>query len=418
MASRAPTFDDPDINTKGMGQMALRDAIDTFVETFLDDYQQAALQIHATPETSNHEFFARETLVALLEQQGFAVRQEVAGHRTAFDARYTSAKPGPVIVFLAEYDALPDIGHACGHNLFGTTSSLAASALRHVIDEIGGEVRVYGTPGEEGGEHGWAKDSFVKAGFFDDVDAALCAHPGYRHTRTSPSLAVDMVDVQFVGKAAHAAARPEAGINALDAVIQVFNGVNAWRQQLPPGARVHGIITDGGAAPNIIPEHASAKFFLRAETRPVLNAMTERFRNIVQGAALATGASAFFDKYDNKLDNTLIIREFDDVYARNLALYGQTLEEKPVNEGYGSSDVGNVSQLVPTIQPMISISDTPIVLHSLDSREAAKSRKGLDSIGLGARVLALTAIELIQTPSLLTSITAAHRHVLEAQQAK
>lgn len=191
--------------------MTVRNTIDAFIDQQLDDYQQAALRIHATPETSNHEFFACDTLVGLLEQQGFTVNKEVAGHRTAFDARYKSAKPGPVIAFLAEYDALPDIGHACGHNLFGTTSSLAASALRHIIDDIGGEVRVYGTPGEEGGEKGWAKDSFVKEGFFDDVDAALCAHPGYRHTRTSPSLAVDMVSVEFTGKAAHAASQPEAG---------------------------------------------------------------------------------------------------------------------------------------------------------------------------------------------------------------
>lgn len=333
--------------------MTLRRSIDAFVKAHLSDFQQAALRIHATPETSNHEFFARDTLVALLETQGFVVKKEVAGHRTAFDARYDSGKAGPVIAFLAEYDALPDIGHACGHNLFGATSALAASALRHVIDKIGGEVRVYGTPGEEGGENGWAKDSFVNAGYFDDVDAALCAHPGFRHTRTSPSLAVDMIDVEFVGKAAHAASRPEAGINALDAIIQVFNSVNAWRQQLPQGARVHGIITNGGAAPNIIPEHASAKFFLRAETRPVLNSMTERFRDIVHGAALATGASSFFDKYENKLDNTLIIREFDDIYAHHLARYGQTLEEKPLHEGYGSSDVGNVSQIVPTISTVI-----------------------------------------------------------------
>lgn len=329
--------------------MTLRNVIDTFVGAHLGDYQQAALHIHAQPETSNHEFFASDTLVALLEQQGFNVHREIAGHRTAFDARYSSRRPGPVIVFLAEYDALPGIGHACGHNLFGTTSSLAAGALRHVIDDIGGEIRVYGTPGEEGGENGGAKDSVVKAGFFDDVDVALCVHPGFRHTRTSPSLAVGMVDVECIGKAAHAAAHPEAGINALDAVIQVFNAVNAWRQQLPPGARIHGIITDGGAAPNIIPEHASARFFLRAPTRPVLDAMTEHFRSIVHGTALTTGATAAFDKHTNKLGNTLIVRELDDIYTRNLALYGQTLEERPLHEGYGSSDVGNVSQCVPTI---------------------------------------------------------------------
>lgn len=395
--------------------MTLRHAIETFVDAHIKDYQQAALAIHATPETSNHEFFGRDTLTALLHQQGFTIRNEVAGHRTAFEARYRSSIPGPVVVFLAEYDALPDIGHACGHNLFGTTSSLAASALRHIIDEIGGEVRVYGTPGEEGGENGWAKDSFVKAGLFDDVDAALCVHPGFRHTRTSPSLAVDRVHIEFTGKAAHAAACPEAGINALDAVINVFNAVNAWRQQLPQGARVHGIITDGGSAPNIIPERASATFFLRAETRPVLNDMTAHFRNIAQGAALATGATCHFDRYQNKLDNTLILPSFDDLYGRHLAQYGDTLENKPVKEGYGSSDVGNVSQVVPTIQPMISISDTPFVLHTVEAKDAAQSAKGLASIRLGARVLALTAAELICDSSLLTAIANEHQRAVDAQ---
>ncbi len=160
-------------------------AIKPFIQERLAAYQALALDIHNHPEVSNYEFYSADALIAQLEKEGFAVKKDVAGHRTGFDARYVSGKPGPTIAFLAEYDALPGIGHACGHNLFGTYSVLAASALQPFIDELGGEIRVYGTPGEEGGENGSAKGSFVREGFFDDVDAALCVHPAHRYGKTT-----------------------------------------------------------------------------------------------------------------------------------------------------------------------------------------------------------------------------------------
>src|SRR5699024_712897 len=194
----------------------IRELIERVIEEKIERYKEIALQIHDKPEVSNYEFFASETLSEQLKREGFDVRLGVVGHRTGFDARYRSDKSGPTIVFYAEYDALPGIGHACGHNIFGATSSLAAVGLKEIIDKVGGEVRVYGTTGEEGGENGSAKGSFVREGFFDDVDIALGVHPGYKHGLTKTSLANDPVDVEFFGRSSHAAASPEKGINALD----------------------------------------------------------------------------------------------------------------------------------------------------------------------------------------------------------
>lgn len=266
-------------------------------------YQQIALDIHARPEVSNYEFFACERLSEQLRQEGFAVQVDVAGHRTGFTAVYKAEKPGPVLVFLAEYDALGGLGHACGHNLFGATSALAASALRQVIDETGGEVRVYGTPGEEGGENGSAKGSFVREGFFRDVDAALCVHPGAdKHLPTTPTLGCAPVDIEFWGKPAHASSAPEKGVNALDALILTFNGINALRQHVTSDVRIHGIITHGGDAPNIVPEYAAGKFYFRAATAARMDEIDGKLRRIVEGAAAMTGARGRMQPYQNRVE--------------------------------------------------------------------------------------------------------------------
>ena len=396
--------------------MTVRQTIHDKVAERLAVYQQAALAIHAHPETSNHEYFAQETLTKLLADEGFTVTKDVAGHPTGFTAVYKSAKPGPVIVFLAEYDALAGIGHACGHNLFGATSSLAGTALKAVIDEVGGEVRVYGTPGEEGGENGSAKGSFVREGFFKDVDAALCVHPSQRgHELTGKSLACAPVDIEFHGRASHAASAPEKGINALDALIQVYNSINALRQHLTPDVRIHGIITNGGTAPNVVPDYAAAKFYLRAATVPTLDEVKRKVAAIVEGAAMATGATGSMKPSQNQVDNTVPTPSFDAVYAEELAKLGETAEPVSEKKSTGSSDVGNVSQVIPTIQPHIRISATPIAGHSEDFKKAACSELGLASIGVGAEVLAATALRLIEDPALLARIKAEHAENVRRQ---
>ena len=379
-------------------------------------YRQIALDIHAKPEVSNYEFFACKRLSEQMEKEGFEVKVDIAGHRTGFTATYSSGKPGPVLAFLAEYDALNGIGHACGHNLFGATSCLAAAALKQVIDENGGEIRLYGTPGEEGGENGSAKGSFVREGYFRDVDAALCVHPGSdHHELTHPEIACAPIRIEFKGKASHAASAPENGVNALDAMILVFNAVGLMRQQLPSDVRIHGIITKGGDAPNIIPDYTEAKFYVRAATVKRMMDVYHKLERITEGAALQTGCTGVLEPTQrNLVENIVPTPSFDAVYKEKLESLGETVEVDKV-QPLGSSDVGNVSQVIPVIQPMIRISDVPVAGHSIEKREACRSESGLRSIVIGAEALALTALELIQKPELLAKIKKDHEEAVSAQ---
>jgi amidohydrolase len=381
-------------------------------------YKQIALDIHEHPELSNHEFYACGWLSEQLREEGFTVKVDVAGHRTGFSAVYRASRPGPVLVFLAEYDALPGLGHGCGHNLFGATSLLAAAAVKQTLEETGGEIRVYGTPGEEGGENGSAKGSFVREGFFDDVDAALCVHPGSgEHRLTEKSLACAPVDIEFWGKKAHAAGAPEKGINALDALIQVYNSINALRQHLPQDVRIHGIITHGGDAPNIVPDYAKAKFYLRSASAPGLDEVYRRVERIVEGAALAAGARGSMRPYQNRVENIIPTPSFDALYRKNLELLGEKAAPPRSETLSGSSDVGNVSQLVPVIQPHIKISETSFPAHSEEMKAAACSEQGLASIPLGAKALAYTALDLLEDTKLLAAIQEDHRK-LKAEQGR
>ncbi|MGA5692990.1 M20 family metallopeptidase [Cytobacillus pseudoceanisediminis] len=381
----------------------LKEAIKKNVEDNKELYLSASHQIHAKPEIGNEEFFASGLLSGILEKEGFEVERAVAGHETAFLARKKSGKPGPSIAFLAEYDALPGLGHGCGHNIIGTSSVAAAIALSKVIDETGGEAVVFGTPAEEGGPNGSAKGSFVKRGLLEGIDAALMVHPS-NHTRmTSSSLAVDPLDFEFIGKPAHAAASPEEGINALDAVIQLFNGINALRQQLKDDVRIHGIITHGGDAPNIIPEYAKARFFIRASTRTTLNEVTRKVKAVAEGAALATGAKLNVIAFQNEVDNLLLNRTYDRVFKEVIEDLGETVVDGD-RDGIGSTDAGNISQMVPTIHPYIKIGADDLVAHTVPFREAAASVKGDEALITGAKGLALTAFQLVTDPELLKSI--------------
>ena len=397
---------------------ALRNRIIEYADAQYPVYRSLALDIHAHPEVSNYEFHACEVLTRQLAAEGFEVKVDVAGHRTGFTGVYKAKKPGPVLVFPAEYDALAGLGHGCGHNLFGPTSLLAAAALKQVIDEVGGEVRVYGTPGEEGGENGSAKGSFVREGCLRDVDAALCVHPGDCNTPTTEMLACAPVDIEFWGKSAHAASAPEQGINALDALILTYNGINALRQHLPKDAMIHGIIVNGGKAPNAVPDYAAAKFYFRSSTAPGLMAVYHRVEKIVEGAALMTGAKGRLQPYQNVVENVLLTPSFDAVYAKNFALLGEELKAPASKIGLGSSDVGNFSQVVPTIQPTIRITEGPTPWHSEASKAAACSEMGLRSIALGAKALALTALDLIEDPRLLDVIKAEHKAAQKEQARK
>ena len=397
--------------------MAFRERILEYAEKQYPVYREIALQIHGKPETSNHEYFACGVLSEQLEKESFEVKVDVAGHPTGFTGIYKSGKPGPVLAFLAEYDALIGLGHGCGHNLFGATSLLAAASLKQVIDDIGGEIRVYGTPGEEGGENGSAKGSFVREGYFRDVDAALCVHPGSdHHELTHAEIACAPIRIEFRGKAAHASSSPQNGINALDALVLVFNAIGLMRQQLPADVRIHGIVTKGGDAPNIIPDLTEGKFYVRAATVKRMMKVYHQLEDIVKGAALQTGCTGLLEPTQrNLIENVVPTPSFDEVYLKNLVSLGESFENKVFP--LGSSDVGNVSQVIPVIQPMIRISETPVAGHSIEKREACRSETGLRSIALGAKALALTAMDLILDPELLDRIRKDHARAVAAQNA-
>ena len=380
-------------------------------------YQNIALAIHANPEVSNYEFFASEILSTQLKEEGFEIELPAAHQRTGFAAYYKTGKPGPVVALLAEYDALAGLGHGCGHNIFGATSSLAAAALKSVIDEIGGEVRLYGTPGEEGGEEGSSKGSFVRDGYFKDVDFALCVHPNGapENELSSRNLANAAMEIEFRGKPAHAAADPYHGLNALDAQILVYNAISMLRQQVKPDVRMHGIITDGGTAPNVIPEFTRSRYFLRAAAKTTVEDLVAKVEKIVEGAALQTGTKGSMKPYANFVDSMVLTPKLDQVWADNLKALGheslpQSWEVQP-----GSSDGGNVSRAVPVIPPALSISDVAIAGHSQDMVEASRSEKGMDSIVLGAIALAWTAIDVMLDPALLQAIKEEHRYNVENQ---
>ncbi|AMB96056.1 M20 family metallopeptidase [Aerococcus urinae] len=393
---------------------ALQETIKNYVKENLATYQDNALKIHAKPETSNHEYYAQEILTDQLEKEGFTVKKDVAGHPTGFDARYKSDKEGPTLVYLAEFDALPDIGHGCGHNLFGNYSSLAAAALKQVVDQVGGEIRVYGTPGEEGGENGSAKESFVREGFLDDVDAALCVHPGGDTSPSGHLYANDPVDIEFFGKSAHATANPEDGISALEPLILTFNGIDALRLHLHDDVSIHGVILDGGKAANVIPDYCRGRFYIRAYNRHTLDQVREKVKRIAEGAAHATGAELKFGLFQNKVDDMIITPSFDDVFFSHADEVGLDLDtvKEADSQAHGSSDVGNISYVVPTIQPFLAISEEPVPGHSKALVAAAKSAKGLDSIRIAATLLALTGLDLILDPDKLAQIKEDHQAAL------
>ncbi|QKS69999.1 M20 family metallopeptidase [Paenalkalicoccus suaedae] len=281
--------------------MAIRDELKARIDQKKDTYIEAAKRIHGYSEIGNEEVQSAAELVTLLKDASFDVETSIAGHETGFIGKKSSSKPGRNIVFLAEYDALPGLGHACGHNIIGTTSVAAAIALADDLEQTGGTVYVYGTPAEEGGPNGSAKASFVKAGLFDEIDAALMIHPSRETGTTGATLAVDPLEFHFTGRAAHAAGSPEEGINALDGVLQLFSGINALRQQLASTIRIHGIITHGGDAPNIIPDYAAARFFIRATTWEEVVKTSEKVQQIARGAALQTGAEVDIKRFQNEI---------------------------------------------------------------------------------------------------------------------
>lgn len=371
------------------------------IEAERERFVAISIEIGEHPELGHEEFRASALLAEELEKHGFVVERGTAGLPTAFTGIFDSGQPGPSIAFLAEYDALAGLGHACGHNLIGTMAIAAAIGTSKVLANTGGKLYVYGTPAEEtrGG-----KVTMAEQGIFNHLDVALMAHPYMHYEKSGSSLAMDAIQFEFFGKAAHAAAAPHEGINALDAVIQTFNAINALRQQVTSDVRIHGIIAKGGDAANIIPDYAVAQFYVRAKTRKSCDQMTQRVIACAEGAALATGAKLVTSNYEFSYDELVTNEHLSQVFTTNLIDLGVNPAEIYEKSEGGSSDIGNVSLHIPVIHPYFKICDEPYACHTNEFREAALSAQGRDGMILAAKALAFTAYDLLTKPEILAQV--------------
>lgn len=374
--------------------------VSRMIEELKGELIQLSEYIYKNPELGYKEFKSSKAHVELLKKHGFHVQEEYMGIKTAFRAEFASSKPGPTIAYLAEYDALPGIGHGCGHNLLGTTSTGAGIILSKLLSDIGGKVVVFGTPAEE---TSGAKVYMADNGAFDEVDIAMLAHPGDKHYKSGTSLAMEAIQFTFKGKSAHAAAHPDKGINALDAVINTFNNINALREHIRSDARIHGIIVEGGKAANIVPDLAIAQFYVRATTKSYLKELSERVKNCAKGAALAAGAQLEISNYEASYDNLVTNNILSDVYCKKLIDMGVEKIYEP-RESYGSIDMGNVSHVCPSIHPYFAITDRELIAHTKEFAEATITSKAYEEMCKTIGALVLTAVEIIKDKKLLEAI--------------
>jgi amidohydrolase len=380
----------------------MKQTIISKIDELQHDFYDISKFIGENPELGHEEFKACKVLSEKLMAHGFSVTLGTCGLPTAFTAVYDSGKPGPAIGLMAEYDALPELGHACGHNLIGTMAVAAGIGLKDVLDQCGGTIYVYGTPAEEtrGG-----KVTMAENGVFNHLDVAMMVHPYYRYQKSGAALAMDAIQFEYFGKASHAAAAPYKGINALDAVIQLFNSINALRQQVKSDVRIHGIISEGGQAANIIPDYAVAQFYVRAAHRSYLNEVVEKVKACAEGAALATGTRLELSNYEFSYDNMITNEELSTVFTNNLVSLGVHVEEIYGNSGdNGSMDMGNVSHIVPAIHPYVQICSEPYACHTREFQQAAMSEQGREAMMIGAKSMALTAYDILTNPELLQRI--------------
>ena len=369
-----------------------------------------ALDIHAHPELNYQEFHAAKLLSDTLEAHDFAVERGIGGVETAFRATLEGgAGDGPTVAVLAEYDALPEIGHGCGHNLIAMAGLGAGLGVQANMKNLPGRLVVIGTPAEEGGG---GKIKLLEAGVFDGVDICLSSHPSSNRTIIPQDIPMDeswslaMVGFRYIyhGKAAHAAAAPEEGINALNSLIHLFTGIDALRQHLREDTRIHGIITDGGLAPNVVPEFAAANFMLRCRDRNYLSdVIVGKVLKIAEGAALITGANLevepYYPFYENVLPNAVLAENF----RANAEAVGMRIDAPTGGRrGSGAStDFGNVSQVLPSLELRYAVSETPVPSHSRQMTETAITETALSSALNVAKVLSLTAGDFLRDPARL-----------------
>ena len=369
------------------------------VEAARDEVLDLSHRIHAHPEPAFEETRAATWVAEVLARHSFRVEHPAGSLATAVRARRPGGRggEGPRIGILAEYDALPGLGHGCGHNTMAASGVGAAIALASIADELPGEIVFLGTPAEERGS---GKQIMIDDGLFEGIDAALLYHPCDRSHVESHPLASEDVEITFTGLQSHAASDPWKGRNALDAMIALFVSVGLWRQQLKPTARLHGIIREGGTAANIIPDRTSAWFMIRSDSESEYEGMRERFRQMCEAAAQATDTTVevtFSGRARTMRNNQVLAR----LFRTNMAAYG--IEDQGDDPNAGSTDMANVSWVCPTIHPDLSIAPEGTPGHSILFRDAALTPRADETTLLAATLVAQTAYDLFADPSLVAA---------------
>lgn len=376
-------------------------SLHSVAQSLRQDLQSLSDFIYDHPEIGLTEVESSKAHVELLRKHDFEVEIPYLDFATAFRATFDSGKPGPTIAYLSEYDALPEIGHGCGHNLLGTVNTGAGIALSKVIHEIGGRVIVLGTPAEE---TDGIKVDMAKANTFDDIDIAICSHPADMNEESGTSLAMDAIRFEFFGKTAHAAAAPWEGINALDAALNLFNLINAMRQEIKPSARIHGIIAEGGVAANVIPDYTRCDFYVRADRKPYLRILREKVIACAEAAAKASGCEMKWSYYEKSYDDMITNQHLSQTFNQNAAEQGMMMQAAG-GATHGSLDTGNVSQVVPAIHPWYEITDgKKVVGHTREFRDCTKTEFAYQTMLKMVEALAATGYDVISQPELFTKI--------------
>lgn len=361
--------------------------------------------IFCNPELGDSEFLSSKYLVDLLKENGFEIEYPYLEIETAFKAEFGDDN-GPCIALLPEYDALPGYGpdkknaHACGHNWIAAITVGTALVLSKLKNDFKGKIVVIGTPAEETVGR---KVDMVNKGAFKNIDAAFQMHLSATSSLNSWSLAMDAFEFKFNGKASHAAAAPYEGINALDAVNLTFAGINALRQQLKSDVRIHGIITKGGYAPNIIPDECTCRFEVRSEKRSYLNEVSERVKNCAKGAALMTGAKLEISNFENSFDDLRVNKTLIEIATKNLKMCG-IKDFVEIKSSSGSTDLGNVSHVCPTMYGNIGIGDGKTNPHEEKFLDYVNSSEAKEKALMVVQALCYSAIELYENPETLKKV--------------
>lgn len=372
---------------------ALISEVDRVAETLID----VSHQIHSHPELNFEEHFAHDLLTQVLQDSGFEVTRRAFGLETAFEA--TFGIEDPEVLILLEYDALPGIGHGCGHNIIAAAGLGAALACASLGRDLPGRVRVLGTPAEEGGG---GKIAMARKGAFSSGVAALMVHPADADLISMNAIAVQTLDVVYEGTAAHAAAAPWAGRNALDAAVLGYMNVAALRQHIRPSERIHGILTEAGEKANIVPRRAAANWYVRSDTLDSLLPLKHRVLACLEGAAHACGCSLSTSWDDHPYADVRNSTPIVDAYSKNMRVLGRDPLD-PAATGrkvVGSTDLGNVSYLLPSIHPMIKVAPDGVAIHTEEFARCAVAESGDRGVLDGAKGLAMTVVDLLTSPDL------------------